>query len=336
MRLLVTGGCGFLGSHFVRSWLRHHVDDTITNLDWLTYAGSVDNLEEAAANPHHKHVAGDIADPDVMRRIWSDRFDVVVHFAAETHVDRSLEDASRFVRTNVLGTQLLLEHANRQGDVSVIIISTDEVYGPTPKGAVFGIGEPLRPTSPYAASKAAADWMALAYRASFDLDVSIIRSVNVYGPRQYPEKFIPLFVTNASLGQPLPLYGHGRQRRSWLYVDDFVAGVMATAADPVKRAEKPIWHLGSNEELENRDIAKRICELCDADPALITTVTDRPGHDQRYALDDSQTQRIFGWSPQIRFDDGLKRTVDWVRDNLDWCRARRMWTPDFIKSQAKD
>ncbi len=336
MRLLVTGGCGFLGSHFVRAWLRNNPDDTITNLDLPTYAGSIENLEEAASNPNHTHISADIADSKAMRAVWSERFDVVVHFAAETHVDRSLEDASRFVRTNVLGTQLLLEHARRQGDVSVIIVSSDEVYGPTPKGAVFGIGEPLRPTSPYAASKAAADWMALSYRASFDLDVSIVRSVNVYGPRQYPEKFIPLFVTNALSGQPMPLYGHGRQRRSWLYVDDFVAGVMAIVSDPTKRSEKPIWHLGSTEELENRDIAQRICSLCAADPALITHVPDRPGHDQRYALDFSQTQRIFKWTPRVRFDDGLSRTVNWIRDNLDWCRSRRTWTPEFMRSDAKE
>jgi dTDP-glucose 4,6-dehydratase len=219
--------------------------------------------------------------------------------------------------------------------VSVVVISSDEVYGPTPKGAVFGIGEPLRPTSPYAASKAAADWMALAYRSSFGLDVSIVRSVNVYGPRQYPEKLIPLFVANAVMGLPLPLYGHGRQRRSWLYIDDFVAGIAAIIADPVKRAEKPVWHLGSDFESENRPIAQQICELCDADPSLIATVTDRPGHDQRYALDDSQTRRIFGWAPRVPFDEGLARTVDWIRENLEWCRARQSWTPDFIRAHTK-
>lgn len=240
MRVLVTGGCGFLGSHFVRGWLRSNPGDSITNLDCLTYAGSVDNLEEAGSNPRYRYLNVDIADSTAMQLVWEERFDSVVHFAAETHVDRSLEDASRFVRTNVLGTQLLLENARRQSGVSVIIVSSDEVYGPTPKGAVFGIGEPLRPTSPYAASKAAADWMALAYRASFGLDVTIVRSVNVYGPRQYPEKLIPLFVSNALSGEPLPLYGHGRQRRAWLHVDDFVAGVTAIVTDSAVRHEKPI------------------------------------------------------------------------------------------------
>ncbi len=333
MRLLVTGGCGFLGSHFVRAWMRSNPGDSLTNVDCLTYSGSVDNLEATSHNPNYRHIKADIADPPAMQTVWQDRFDTVVHFAAETHVDRSLEYGSRFVRTNVLGTQLLLEHARRQGNVCVIIISSDEVYGPTPKGAVFGIGEPLRPTSPYAASKAAADWMALAYRASFNLDVTIIRSVNVYGPRQYPEKFIPLFVTNALSGEPLPLYGHGRQRRTWLHVDDFVSCVMAILADPSKRNEKPIWHLGSDWELENREIATRICELSNADPALIKYVADRPGHDQRYALDYSQTQRIIGWSPRISFDQGLASTVEWIRTNLEWCKSRRTWAPDFLRQE---
>lgn len=333
MRLLVTGGCGFIGSHFIRTWLRSNPSDSITNVDCLTYAGSLDNLAEAASHPHHAHIDADIADPAAMQSVWRERFDTVVHFAAETHVDRSLEDASRFVQTNVLGTQLLLENAHRQGDVSVIIISSDEVYGPTPKGTVFGIGDPLRPTSPYAASKAAADWMALAYHRSFDLDVSIIRCVNTYGPRQYPEKFIPLFVTNALSGVPLPLYGHGRHRRSWLHVDDVAAGIRAIVSDTVKRREKPIWHLGSSWELENREIAVTICRLCGVPETLIQFVPDRPGHDQRYALDFSQTQRIFGWEPRISFDAGLVTTVSWIRDNLDWCKSRRAWTPGFLKQE---
>lgn len=333
MRLLVTGGCGFIGSHFIRTWLRSNPSDSVTNVDCLTYAGALDNLAEAASHPQHTHINADIADLAAMQSVWRERIDTVVHFAAETHVDRSLEDASCFVRTNVLGTQLLLENAHRQGDLSVIIISSDEVYGPTPKGTVFGIGEPLRPTSPYAASKAAADWMALAYHRSFDIDVSIIRCVNAYGPHQYPEKVIPLFVTNALSGEKLPLYGHGRQRRTWLHVDDVVAGINSIVSDPVKRREKPVWHLGSSWELENREIASKICRLCGADESLIQYVPDRPGHDQRYALDYSQTQRIFGWSPRVAFDEGLATTVEWIKANLDWCRSRRSWTPDFLRQE---
>lgn len=331
MRILVTGGCGFLGSYFVRAWLRKHPNSEMTNVDCLTYAGSVDNLEEAAIHPRYKHVHADITDHTAMHEVWREGFDTVVHFAAETHVDRSLEDASRFVRTNVLGTQVLLESARQHGSASMIIFSSDEVYGPTPKGAVFGTGEPLRPTSPYAASKAAADWMALAYRTSFDLDVTIVRSVNVYGPRQYPEKFIPLFVTNALAGEPLPLYGHGRQRRSWLHVDDFASAMLQIVNQRELRRERPVWHLGSSDEFENAEIARRICALCDADPALIKYVADRPGHDQRYALDDSQTRRVFGWHPAVPFDTGLQDSVDWIRRNLEWCRSRRTWTPEFLQ-----
>ena len=240
VRILVTGGCGFLGSHFVRARLAAYPDDTMVNADCLTYAGSLDNLEEAARDPRHRHVKVDIADEAALDALWDQPFDLVVHFAAETHVDRSLENAGTFVRTNVLGTQALLSVALRHRSAgarpAVVIVSSDEVYGPTPDGTAFGTDQPLAPTSPYAASKAAADWMALAYRRTHELDVTIIRSVNVYGPRQYPEKFIPLFVTRALAAESLPLYGDGRQKRSWLFVDDFVGGLMAILSDTEKTA----------------------------------------------------------------------------------------------------
>ena len=335
-RLLVTGGCGFLGSNFVRTWLRRYEDDTILNVDALTYAGSISNLEEAATNKRHRRRKIDIADAVAMNRVLTKDIDLVVHFAAETHVDRSLEYASQFVRTNVLGTQTILAKMlslrERTGKApSLIVISTDEVYGPTPKGQYYGTGDPLRPTSPYAASKAAADWMALAYAQSFDLDITIVRSVNVYGPRQYPEKFIPLFTTRALTGEPMPLYGHGRQRRCWLYVDDYVEGLSRIIARPDLRKQRPIWHLGSPVELPNLDIAQAICTACGADEALITRVPDRPGHDQRYALDYSQTARVFGWQPQMSFAHGLAKTVTWIQDHLDWCQQRTGWTPTFTR-----
>jgi len=335
MRVLITGGCGFLGSHVTRACLGLHSQWSIVNVDCLTYAGSLDNLEDAAKDPRHTHTKIDIADSASLATLWTEPFDLVLHFAAETHVDRSLEDAARFVRTNVLGTQILLELARRQKDrheapCSLIVISTDEVYGPALKGQVFGIGDPLRPTSPYAASKASADWLALSYARTFELDVTIIRSVNVYGPRQYPEKVIPLFTSRALAGEPLPLYGSGRQRRSWLYVDDYVSGIMRIISDHQLRRERPIWHLGSPHEVDNRSLARLICDLCEADPALITAVPDRPGHDLRYALDFSQTQRVFGWQPAIGMAEGLNRTVEWIRQNLDWCRARSQWAPSFL------
>ncbi len=330
-RLLVTGGCGFIGSHFVRTWLARHPDDTIVNVDCLTYAGSLDNLEESVQDSRHQHECIDVADQGALRAIWSEPVDLVVHFAAETHVDRSLEDPSRFVRTNVMGTQVILSLAKERGAEAVVVISSDEVYGPTPKGAIFGVGEPLRPTSPYAASKAAADWMALAYARTFDLDVTIIRSVNVFGPRQYPEKLIPLFINKALQSESLPLYGHGRQRRSWLYVDDCVNGILAIVSDPEKRREKPVWHLGGQVELENRAIAEDICRACNVPTSLIANVPDRPGHDARYALDDSHTRRVFGWAPQLSFPEGLSRTVDWIRSHREWCQTRLGWAPRFLQ-----
>ena len=331
-RLLITGGCGFIGSRFVCAWLDRNPEDTIVNVDCLTYAGSLDNLLGAAQNPRHRHVCADVSDPVALSAIWPEPFDLVVHFAAETHVDRSLEDPSQFVRTNVMGTQVLLSVAHERGAGAVVVISSDEVYGPTPKGAVFGVGEPLRPTSPYAASKAAADWMALAYARTFDMDVTIIRSVNVFGPYQYPEKLIPLFINKALQSEPLPLYGHGRQHRSWLYVDDCVDGILAIASDPEKRREKPVWHLGGQSELENRAIAEEICRACGAPSSLIAHVPDRPGHDARYALDDSHTRRVFQWTPRVPFAEGLLRTVDWIRAHREWCHQRLGWAPRFLRN----
>lgn len=335
MRLLVTGGCGFLGSHFVRAWLRNHPDSSVVNVDCLTYAGSIDNLEEAAENPRYSHAPIDIADRAAVDRLWHEPFDCIVHFAAETHVDRSLEDAGRFVRTNVLGTQTLLASlmASAHPASPVVVISSDEVYGPTPTGVAFGIDQPLRPTSPYAASKASADLLALAYARSHDLDVTLLRSVNVYGPRQYPEKMIPLFVTRALAGETLPLYGNGAQRRCWLYVDDFVYGAMSLVGHPDKRRQNLVWHLGSEFELENREIAGSLCDLCGVDHARIQSVPDRPGHDLRYALDFRQTTAVLGWKPVIAPADGLRLTVDWIRNNQDWCRNRLGWTPAFLRER---
>ena len=333
MNLLVTGGCGFLGAHFIRGWLAKHPEDRITNIDCLTYAGSIESLEEVRDHPHHRHLNADVADAEALRAAWDTRFDLVVHFAAETHVDRSLEDAGRFVRTNVLGTQTVLASALSLGATPVVVISSDEVYGPTPDGTAFEPDQPLGPTSPYAASKAAADEIAAAYREGLDLDVTIVRSVNVYGPRQYPEKLIPLFTARALTGQPLPLYGDGRQRRSWLYIDDFVDGLLAILADTDKRREAPVWHLGSDDEWENRRIADEICRFCGVDRSLITSVSDRPGHDRRYALDFAATTRAFGWRPRVKMAEGLNRTTEWIRDNLDWCRSRLGWTPEFLRAR---
>ncbi len=334
MRVLVTGGCGFLGSHFVRAFLRGHRDAIVVNADCLTYAGSLDNLEEAAVDPRHRHERIDIADDDAVDGLFTQGFDLIVHFAAETHVDRSLENAGAFVRTNVRGTENMLKSAGRRRltpKPAVIIVSTDEVYGPTPQGIRFGTDAPLTPTSPYAASKAVADRLALAYGRAYDLDLAIVRSVNVYGPRQYPEKVIPLFISRALAGEPLPLYGDGLQSRSWLYVDDFVDGIMRIADDPAHRREQIVWHLGSTDETRNLELAQSICRLCNANTALITSVPDRPGHDRRYSLDFTRTETAFGWRPRTAMDAGLETTVRWMKSNLEWCRRRTTWTPAFLR-----
>jgi dTDP-glucose 4,6-dehydratase len=337
MRILITGGCGFLGSHFVRAWLRRHRDSTIVNADCLTYAGSLDNLEDAAHDARHRHERIDVADPETVEGLFTQGFDLVVHFAAETHVDRSLEDAGQFVRTNVRGTENLLAMSGQRragmARPAVIVVSTDEVYGPTPDGTRFRTDAPLSPTSPYAASKAVADRLSLAYARALDLNVTIVRSVNVYGPRQYPEKVIPLFTSHAISGCRLPLYGDGLQRRSWLYVDDFVDGLMRIAGDPHRRREHIVWHLGSHDEPPNLELAQTICELCDADPALITHVADRPGHDRRYALDFTETERVFGWSPRTLLRAGLEETVGWIKANIEWCRRRTQWKPSFLRGE---
>jgi dTDP-glucose 4,6-dehydratase len=336
MKLLVTGGCGFLGSHFVRKWLRVSPDSSVVNADCLTYAGSVENLEDAAQNPRYRHAQIDIADRDAVDRLWGESFDLIVHFAAETHVDRSLEDAGQFVRTNVLGTQTLLSslhgHTPDGNTPSpVIVISSDEVYGPAPSGQSFSPDDALRPTSPYAASKAGADLIALAYARSHDLDITLLRSVNVYGPRQYPEKLIPLFVARALAGETLPLYGDGLQRRCWLYVDDFVDGVLCLIDNPEKRRQHAVWHLGSEFELTNRAIAETLCELCEVDRSRIATVPDRPGHDFRYALDYTQTTQALGWAPKVAPSDGLSETVERIKSNQAWCHNRLGWTPAFLR-----
>jgi dTDP-glucose 4,6-dehydratase len=308
----------------------------VVNADCLTYAGSVENLEDAAQNPRYRHAQIEIADRAAVDQLWDESFDLVVHFAAETHVDRSLEDAGQFVRTNVLGTQTLLSSLqchtpSGSTPPPVIVVSSDEVYGPAPPNQAFRPDDALRPTSPYAASKAAADLIALAYARSHDLDITLLRSVNVYGPRQYPEKLIPLFVARALAGETLPLYGDGSQRRCWLYVDDFVDGVLRLIDNPEKRRQHAVWHLGSEFELENRAIAETLCALCGVGHSRITTVPDRPGHDQRYALDYARTTQALGWAPKVAPSDGLSTTVEWITNNQDWCHRRLGWMPAFLR-----
>ncbi len=319
--LLVTGGYGFLGANFIRYWRRRHPRAHLVNIDYLTYAGGRDNLGELIHSPRYTEQRIDIANLGKLHAVWPKRRTTVVHFAAETHVDRSLIDAQPFSRTNIQGTLSLLEIARTMPIDRLIIISTDEVYGPTPPRQKYREGQPLRPTNPYAASKASADLLALAYRSSYDLPIVILRSVNVYGPRQYPEKFIPLAVTNALAGSPVPVYGDGEHQRDWLWVDDFCAAVYHLVS--TTSIKHPVYHIAAHNHRRNYQVAEQIIRLSGGEPEQLQYVADRPGHDRRYALDDRRFREEFDWEPKKRWRNGLKETVQWYRENTRWIARRR-------------
>ena len=312
MAILVTGGAGFIGSHFVKRLAAG--GEQVVVLDKLTYSGNQANLEGV----EHRFVQGDIADPEAVARA-GEGCEAIVNFAAETHVDRSILAAGEFIQTDVFGTHVLLEYAREKG-IRMVHVSTDEVYGDVPPGVRSSEVDSVRPSSPYSASKAGGDLQVLAYVRTYGVDASITRGANTYGANQYPEKLVPLFVTNALDGAPLPVYGDGKQVREWLHAEDHCAGV-----ELVLREGRPgeIYNVGG-EDHENIEVTHRILELTGADPALIRHVEDRAGHDRRYALDDSKL-RSLGWSPEHSFGEtGLRSTVDWYRGNRSW------WEP--IKS----
>ncbi len=306
MRILVTGGCGFIGSHFVKRLVA--AGEEVVVLDKLTYAGNPKNLDGVPC----ELVQGDIADREAVLRAGAGCA-AVVNFAAETHVDRSILGASEFIHTDVLGTYVLLEWA-RETDARLVQVSTDEVYGDIEPGASSRETDPLRPSSPYAASKAGGDLQVLSHVRTFGVDAVITRGSNTYGPNQYPEKMIPLMVTNALDGEPLPVYGDGRQTRDWLHVEDHCAAIELV----LRQGEAgEVYNVGGGCELENLDVVRRIVELLDADPGLIAHVVDRPGHDRRYSLDSAKLRGL-GWSPARSFDEGLADTVVWYRERRDW------------------
>ncbi len=320
MKLLVTGGAGFIGSNFVRHVLATHPGDSIVNLDKLTYAGNLENLRDVETDPRYRFVKGDICDGPVVREAMRGA-DAVVHFAAETHVDRSNLGADDFLRTNVTGTFTLLEAARELRIGRFLAVSTDEVYGSIAEGAARE-GDPLNPSNPYSASKAAADLLARAYWTTHRLPVLITRSSNNFGPYQYPEKVIPLFVTNALEDRALPLYGDGRNVRDWLYVLDNCAAIDLVLR---KGAEGEIYNIGGAAEVQNVTLTRRILALLGKPESLITPVADRPGHDRRYALDSGKVHAL-GWTPATSFDAALAATVEWYRTHEAW------WKP--IKSGA--
>ena len=312
MRVLVTGGAGFIGSHFVKRLVAS--GDHVVVLDKLTYAGNPANLEGTGV----ELVVGDIADPDAVMRA-GERCEAVVNFAAETHVDRSILGPEEFVHTDVLGTLTLLEWTRATG-ARYVQVSTDEVYGDLEAGGRALESDPLRPSSPYSAAKAGGDLQVLAYVRTYGVRASITRGANTYGPNQYPEKLVPLFVTNALEGEPLPIYGDGKQVREWLHAEDHSAGIELVLR---KGAPGEIYNVGG-EDHENLEVTHRILELTGADPSLVRHVEDRAGHDRRYAVDDSKL-RALGWRPEHSFGEaGLSTTVGWYRDNRAW------WEP--IKS----
>jgi len=315
-RWLVTGGLGFIGSAFVRLVLRERADVAVTVLDAMTYAGNPANVAEVAHDPRYSFVKGDIADAARVDEAIGEGVDAIVNFAAETHVDRSILDPEAFIRTDVLGTHVLLEAVRRHGVARFLQVSTDEVYGDVEHGASTE-ADPIRPRSPYAASKAGGDLQVLAYHATYGTPVLITRGSNTYGPHQYPEKLIPLFVTNLLEGESVPVYGDGLQVRDWLYVDDHARGV-AHVLEHGTCGE--VYNLGGGNGRANLEIVRELVRLTGRSyEESVRHVTDRPGHDRRYALDSSKANAL-GWSPRTEFAKGLAETVAWYREREDWWR----------------
>ena len=324
VNVLVTGGAGFIGSNFVRYALARHADWHITTLDKLTYAGRMENLAGVLDSPRHTFVKGDVADPGVVAPLVKSA-EMVVHFAAETHVDRSLMSAGEFITTDVFGTFVLLESAREAPELRRFVqISTDEVYGSVAEGASRETDE-LRPRNPYSASKAGADRLAYSYWATYEVPVIITRASNNYGPYHFPEKVIPLFITNAIEDIPLPLYGDGLQERDWLHVLDHCRAIdLLLHAGTVGE----VYNVGGGNHVKNLDLTRKILELVGKPESLIQSVADRPGHDRRYSLDTTKL-RALGWRPEVAFDDGLRDTVAWYRRNDWWWRPIKSADPAF-------
>lgn len=315
MKYLVTGGAGFIGSAFVRMLISTGAGDVVT-LDKLTYAGNLENLAPVADHPRHRFVHGDICDAALVEALVAEtRPDAIVNFAAESHVDRSLMDPGAFVETNVRGTFTLLEAARRHGVGRFLHVSTDEVYGSIDPPHEASETDPLRPSSPYSASKAGSDLLALSYFVTFKTPVIVTRASNNYGPYQFPEKLIPLMIANALEDKPLPIYGDGMQVRDWLYVDDHCRAILA-ALERGRAGE--IYNIGGSRALPNIEVVRKILAALGKPESLMRTVTDRPGHDRRYALSSAKLMRETGWRPQVAFEEGLAATIEWYRSNPTW------------------
>lgn len=328
--LFVTGGCGFIGSNFVRHLLSSDPAVRVINFDALTYAGNLANLADVSDNSRYKFVKGDITDRAAVLKALGDRIDAVINFAAESHVDRSILDSGPFVRTNVLGTQVLLDAAREKKVPRFVQVSTDEVYGTLGPTGLFTETTPLAPNSPYSASKAAADLLVRAYHHTFGMDAVVTRCSNNYGPYQFPEKIIPLFITNLMNDQPVPVYGDGMQVRDWIHVLDHCRGVESAWRNG-KAGE--VYNFGGRCEMPNLHLTHKLLELLGKPKTLIKYVQDRPGHDRRYAIDCSKAERELGWAPKMTFEQGLKETIDWYRANQPWINQVR--SGEYLKYYEK-
>lgn len=320
MKILVTGGAGFIGSNFIRYFLRTYPDAAVLNLDKLTYAGNLDNLVEVASHPNYEFVQGDILDASLVEILLEKPYDAVVHFAAESHVDRSIVGAGEFIQTNIQGTFTLLEVSLRRRVPRFLHVSTDEGYGSLDLGQRADEKAPLRPNSPYAASKAASDLLVRSFFQTYGFPALITRSSNNYGPYQFPEKLIPLMITNALEGKKLPVYGDGLNERDWIYVEDH-----CRALDQVLRSGQPgeVYNIARGRSVSNLEIVRLLLKILGKPEDSIEFVVDRPGHDRRYALDISKVSAELGWRPTVSLEEGLGRTVAWYRENPDWVRKAR-------------
>jgi dTDP-glucose 4,6-dehydratase len=313
--LLVTGGCGFIGSNFVRHLLATDPDCRIVNFDCLTYAGNLANLADVEKHPRYTFVRGDITDREQVRKAMKLGVTDVIHFAAESHVDRSIQDSGPFVRTNVIGTQILLDAAREFNVAKYVQVSTDEVYGSLGPTGLFTEETPLQPNSPYSASKAGADLLVRAYHHTFGLNAVTTRCSNNYGPYQFPEKLLPLFITNLMQNEPVPVYGDGMQVRDWIHVLDHCTGVEAAWR---KGKAGEVYNFGGRCEKANIEITKLLLGLLGKTESLIRYVKDRPGHDRRYAIDCTKAEAELGWRSRVPFEQGLRDTIDWYRANGAW------------------
>jgi dTDP-glucose 4,6-dehydratase len=331
MNVLVTGGCGFIGSNLVRLVLAERPDWRVVNLDKVTYAGNPENLAELEGHPRYRFVRADICNGELLADLFrTERLDAVMHLAAESHVDRSILAPSVFIETNVRGSQVLLEAAREFGVKRFLHVSTDEVYGSLGPTGLFTEETPLAPSSPYSASKAASDLLALAYAHTFRVPVVVTRCSNNYGPYQFPEKLIPLMIANAARDLPLPVYGDGMNVRDWIHVEDHCRGLLA-ALEHGKDGE--VYNFGASSERHNIDIVKQVLDLVGKPHSLIKYVKDRPGHDRRYAIDSTKVRTKLGWAPRRRFEDALAETVRWYLDHRGWWE--RIISGEYLKYYEK-